>query len=262
MPAESFACDIELLLGAEPIAGTPTIPTNLLSPLGYAFERRQHSKPLSDDPQSVEIRSFCRVLKSRYTPNQSRRCAYDIAPGQGVVFTETYPGDGALLLFHENAKQRTLWETFLSRDVPLQFPALRYTLFDRTALQRVFATQRRFNQLHQKTDMFLACFDSYWINWYWQLGRRSIVRMFLQSAFPNAHLPTDAETRSTRKNRLDELKKRARQRWSRFLCCMDDSLRDSWKKRKLSKGVPPRLNKDLVGVIQNRLCKGWVWAEC
>jgi DNA-binding response OmpR family regulator len=28
--SESFACDIELLLAAEPIAGTPTIPTNLL----------------------------------------------------------------------------------------------------------------------------------------------------------------------------------------------------------------------------------------
>ncbi len=240
--SESFACDVEILLSAEPIAGTPTIATNLLGTLGYSFERRQPSKALTEESQSVEIRSFCRILKSRFSPNQSRRCAYDIVVGQGFAFNETYPGDGAVLLFHENAKQKELWESFLSRDVPLQFPALRYALFDRPVMQHMFATQRRFNELHQKTDMFLACFDSYWMTWYWQLGRRSYLRSIFQSRF--AQVPSSPSNP-------------ARAGWSVALCAMDHFVKEAMRDYRPNDPMPEHLEQRFKEKTKEPLCADW-----
>ena len=71
--------------------------------------------------------------------------------GEGIEFRDAYPGDGALLLFYENAKQREHWEDFLTRDVPMQFPASRYMLFDRPALAAGRSPPAPLDLLHQTT---------------------------------------------------------------------------------------------------------------
>jgi archaellum biogenesis ATPase FlaH len=99
--SESFVCDIEIILRPEPVSGTSSLPSSAMNQLGYAVERHQthhgnRGAPAAESwsEQAVEIRSFCRVIKSRWSHNQSRRCQYDIVEGKGVVFDETYPGDG------------------------------------------------------------------------------------------------------------------------------------------------------------------------
>jgi hypothetical protein len=101
MSAVSFACDVEILLCREPILGESGHSHNLARGAGYNVERRLGDNP--EQAQAVESRSFCRVLKNRYGPSQSRRCTYDIVPHKGIVFYEKYLGDGELLLFYENS---------------------------------------------------------------------------------------------------------------------------------------------------------------
>jgi len=149
--AESFACDTEILLLHEPIAGESCRPGRSLSTVGYGTERRYGNG--EDVPQVVETRSFCRVLKSRTRPSQSRRCAYDIVEGKGVVFYETYPGDGSILLFAENERQKRTWDKFFAWDIPQNYPALRFEQFDRSGLQRTFASQRGFRYRPSRVDL-------------------------------------------------------------------------------------------------------------
>jgi hypothetical protein len=160
--SESFFCDVEIALFSEPIVVPSDYESQFESPLG--------SNTLSllnpEKVKSIQTQSFCRVLKSRHTPNQTRRCAYDIVDGKGIEFFETYPGDGHLTLFYENKEQERNWNIFFNQALPQLYPALRYDSFDRGSLQRVSAAQRRFRYVPQRTDVYLSSFDNYWLNWY------------------------------------------------------------------------------------------------
>ena len=160
--SESFFCDIEISLFSEPIV----IPTNYES----QYESPLGSNTLSilnpNEVKSIQTQSFCRVLKSRQSPNQTRRCAYDIVSGKGIEFFETHPGDGHLKLFSENRCQEEIWKILFDQSLPQLYPALRYDSFDRGSMQRVSAAQRRFRYVPQRTDVYLSSFDNYWINWY------------------------------------------------------------------------------------------------
>ncbi len=243
--AESFGCDIEILLTTEPIAGHANLSPDAAAPLGYSIERRLHGhyspsggppgSLVLDEPQRVESRSFCRILKSRYSPNQSRRCAYDIVPGRGVVFSETLAGDGGILLVFENKKQEEFWQEFIRRDVPLQFPALRYALFDRPGVQRIFATARRMQQFPQKTDLLLVSFDTYWVNWYWQLCQRTALHESINHAFDQGldklrrlePLPVSAHKGNPGDYRIDFDDEKTRELWANAIAQVDLKFTDA-----------------------------------
>jgi hypothetical protein len=163
--------------------------------VGYGLERRFGNR--EDAPQAVETRSFCRVLKSRTRPNQSRRCAYDIVSGRGVVFYETYPGDGSILLFAENERQNRAWDKFFTWDIPQNYPALRFERFDRSGLQRTFASQRGFRYRPLRVDMYLASFDTYWVNGYVELFQKWELASIWQQQFRLSGDPHDQEVLST-----------------------------------------------------------------
>ena len=176
--SESFLCDVEILLTPETVAGENRTPLDCINPLGYVMERRFPDKVREEVrgvPQAVEVRAFCRILKSRNTRAQARRCTYGIVPTEGIKFYPTYPGDGSVLLFGENAPQNVFWDEFLFNEVPYTYPALRYERFGRKGLQRIFGTQRQLRYIPDQTDMYLASFDSYWIKWYAELGERSLL---------------------------------------------------------------------------------------
>jgi RecA/RadA recombinase len=182
--SESFYCDTEICLRSEPIRVPAVYETNIQSPIGYNL-----NSLLPDDADTIESRSFCRVLKNRHNPNQSRRCAYDIVPGYGFKLYETYPGDGKLMLFAENAQQRSAWGEFFGRDIPDSYPALRTEVFNRTALQSVYEGQRRLRNVPLKTDMHLASFDAYWLSWYRDLKLRRDVDEALGEWRQKEHIP-------------------------------------------------------------------------
>ncbi len=158
---ESFFCDIEIVLRTEPVRAPRNAVTSAKFTLGYDV-----ATLLEPEARSVESRSFCRVPKSRNSPNQSRRCAYDIAPKQGIRFFETYPGDGKLMLFAENEKQRQAWDSFIHRDIKDAYPALRWELFPMSSIQSVYESTRRLLNVPLRTDMALCSLDSYWIAGY------------------------------------------------------------------------------------------------
>jgi len=160
--SESFLCDIEISLFSEPTVVPRTWNAQFASPLG-----NNYLSLLKDNSASLHIQSFCRVLKSRNFPNQSRRCSYDILTGKGVEFFPSYPGDGHILLFTENEQQKKIWNTFWEEDIPASYPSLRHELFDRISLQRTSNVWRRIRYLvPTRTDLILTSFDNYWINWY------------------------------------------------------------------------------------------------
>lgn len=173
--SESFFCDIEIALFSEPIVAPPNYEFKFESPLGSNV-----LSLLTDKVRGIQTQSFCRVLKSRKSPNQSRRCAYDIVPGKGIEFYETYPGDGHLVLFAENSCQHDIWSEFFNRDLPVLYPALRHNSFDRSSLQRTSAAQRRFRYVPSRVDMYLSSFDNYWLNWYSELCLKSNVASLLE----------------------------------------------------------------------------------
>ncbi len=188
--SESFLCDTEIVLFSEPVSISDLAPaeTKYPSPLGSTtlstFDKQM---------KGVQTQSFCRVLKSRSTPNQCRRCAYDIVAGKGIEFYETYPGDGHLLLFAENENQKNIWESFFSEELPHLYPSLRYEYFDRASLQRTPAAQRRFRYVPRRTDMYLASFDNYWINWYSELCVRWLVSSVFENEFKGNELSKKEE---------------------------------------------------------------------
>ncbi|MBN1155461.1 hypothetical protein JXB12_11135 [candidate division KSB1 bacterium] len=173
--SESFFCDIEIALFSEPIVAPPNYEFKFESPLGSNV-----LSLLTDKVSGIQTQSFCRVLKSRKSPNQSRRCAYDIVTGKGIEFYETYPGDGHLVLFAENSCQQDIWSEFFNRDLPVLYPALRHNSFDRSSLQRTSAAQRRFRYVPSRVDMYLSSFDNYWLNWYSELCLKSNVASLLE----------------------------------------------------------------------------------
>lgn len=173
--SESFVSDVEILLANEPIAVPVGYETSRQGSAGYNI-LKIIEKVKGEEGTKLESRSFIRVLKSRKGANQSRRCAYDIVSGVGVQFYETYPGDGHILLFSENPKQKQVWDTFFKEDLPQLYPSLRYEDFDRSSLQRTFLNQRRSRYVPTRTDMYVSSFDNYWINWYGELcWRRAVV---------------------------------------------------------------------------------------
>jgi len=177
--SESFFCDIDIQLTEEPII-QEKIPLNPQD----SRENYPLGVNLLEFRKGIEKRHFCRVLKSRNSPRQSRRCAYDIVDKEGIKFYETYPADGQVRLFAENAPQLNEWRDFISQDI-LQmhlYPALDYYIFDRDGLQRAFGGLRRFFYMPERTDMYLSSIDSYWVNWYVDLWRRWKLRDTLQKS--------------------------------------------------------------------------------
>lgn len=149
--SESFMCDTEIVLTREEV------------PVKLSTTGQPHS----------EMRSFCRVAKSRTGRSQARRCCYDIVPHHGVILYDTYPGDGRLLLFQENEPQRAAVDEFIQKDVPLLFPTLNCDTFGRSRLAHVLANQRRYQNIPRRTDMCLASFDTYWVKWLVELQQRT-----------------------------------------------------------------------------------------
>ena len=163
-PPESFICDTEIILFNQPIAVPASYDMSGNDSLGY--EILKILDPLSEgESNKIESRSFLKVMKSRYSANQSRRCAYDILHDAGFKMFETFPGDGHIMLFRENEPQQQIWDRFYQQDLPHLFPAIRYENFDRKSLQRTFVNQRRLDYIPARTDMYLSSFDNYWINW-------------------------------------------------------------------------------------------------
>jgi len=160
--SESFLCDIEISLFSEPTVVPPTWNAQYASPLG-----NNYLSLLKKESNSLHTQSFCRVLKSRDMQNQSRRCSYDILTGKGLEFFPSYPGDGHFLIFTENEPQQSIWKNFWEKDVPVSYPSLRYENFDRISMQRTSNIWRRVRYcVPTRTDLVLASFDNYWINWY------------------------------------------------------------------------------------------------
>lgn len=191
--SESFFCDIDILLSAEPVVGESGKPARQVSNLGYDMQRRIQSDTDESVTQAIEIRSFCRVLKSRHSRNQSRRCSYEIAPHHGMKFLETYPGDGQFIMFAENAPQSLIWDEFVQNEVRCTFPALRYERFGRPRLQGLFVRERRHLAVPEQSDMILTCLDTYWIRWYIELWQRANIREFVEVCLGKDEAPkTDA----------------------------------------------------------------------
>jgi len=194
--SESFLCDVEIALRPEPVRVPATYEPSIQSSLGYNLNAL-----ISDKTESIESRSFCRVLKSRSNAHQSRRCAYDIVEGEGIKFYPTYPGDGKLVLFSENAPQLEAWENFFEYDIPESYPALRPGIFDRINLQTVFEGQRRLRNVPLRTDMYLGSFDSYWVSWY----RNYKFKLDIQTALEKIRIPSKKHDED--KMEADEIEK-------------------------------------------------------
>ncbi len=190
---ESFICDIEIILRPELVRVPVSYEPSIQAPLGYNLNAL-----IGPDATDIESRSFCRVLKSRGSNNQSRRCAYDIVAGIGLHFYETYPGDGKIVLFSENKKQREEWESFFRIDMPESYPALRYKVFNRHHMQTVYQGQRRLRNMPLKTDMYIGSFDSYWVNLY----RDFKLKTELDSLFRSIDLNIEEKTYSKFINHL------------------------------------------------------------
>ncbi len=181
---ESFFCDVEILLTQEPVIGKARTDPRNSAAAGFNIELHHDPKNYPGGPDAdvaqkqqvvVETRPFCRVLKSRFGKHQSRRCSYKIEKDIGFQFDDIFPGDGHVLLFEDNTKQREDWEIFLLKDGPHEFPALRFELFDRSSQQRIFSTERSFRGHRRDTDLHLASLDTYWINWFRELNERFII---------------------------------------------------------------------------------------
>jgi len=150
--SESFLCDTLIALSAEPV------------------------KP------GAEVRNFCRVLKCRDGQNQLRRCCYDIVGDRGFAFYETYPGDGRVLFFHENERQTAIVDEMFNKDFVQLFPSLQGDRFDRSNLHHVLANKQRLRNVPERNDLYLATFDTYWVNWYVEQAQREYVRFALLQA--------------------------------------------------------------------------------
>jgi len=166
--SESYFCDVEIQLSLEPV-----VQDSITSQIKLSSEA-EFIRTLPLPRKRPEKRFFCRVLKSRSGPKQGRRCAYDIVDERGIEFYETYPGDGQIMLFAENGPQRSEWSDFIERDVQQMYlyPALDYNIFERSGLERTFASLRRFLYIPEATDMYLSSFDTYWVNWCVELYQR------------------------------------------------------------------------------------------
>ena len=225
--SESFFSDIEILLSQEPLVGTARTNPRNSAAAGYNIELHENLTAGKDMHHAnmgqviVETRPFCRVLKSRFSDHQSRRCSYKIEKGKGLLFDEAFPGDGYVLLFEDNPRQRDAWLDFLLKDAPHEFPALRHELFDRTHQQRVFSTERCFSGHHHPTDLRLVNLDTYWIKWFTELNQRAIIRdamrplkLAVEDWFRNA--PDDALP--VNKITKDKFEQRVRERFSKAIC--------------------------------------------
>ena len=158
--AESFFCDVEILLSIEVAAPK--------------YFTRDEGESITAYTRTLDRLPFCQVVKSRYTRHQKRRCCYEIADGIGIHFHQTYPGKGTVRLFAENDAQNAVWMEFIERDLHDRYlyPGVECSIFSRGGLQRNFCSLRRFRHIPLYTDMYISSFDSYWINWARELGQR------------------------------------------------------------------------------------------
>ncbi|MGD2034283.1 MAG: ATPase domain-containing protein [Bacteroidales bacterium] len=176
--SESFMCDYEVLLNVEPIYGDFRKIKSDINALGYYIETDKQGME-----KSIETRSFCRVLKARYSKNLSLRYAYDIVEGKGIEFYNTYPGDGEINLFYENKPQEDHWENCFNYDIKFSYPSLRKDKFDKSSLQRTFSSLRQLKHIPEKTDLYLTSLDNYWINWYADLKRKWFIYDIVNANF-------------------------------------------------------------------------------
>jgi len=141
-------------------------------------------------------------------------------PRAGLRFYETYPGDGRILLFQENEPQRAVVREFFRSDVPLLYPTLQCQTFERDNLHHVLGNQQRFQHIPERTDLYMASFDTYWINWYVERCQRELIRHVLgdsgiDSASPHlvgavhAYALADASSRAAEAQAVAQLEPRA-----------------------------------------------------
>lgn len=173
--SESYFCDIDILLTDQTIKRK--------QPVIFAPEFPNVTYKDTLDINLTETVSFCEIQKSRNTPNQKRRCSYAIVSGQGVVFYETYPGEGTIRLFAENEPQLNEWKDLIETEITeaYMYPALKCNVFSRNSIQKTFSTLRRFSHIPGNTTMYLSSFDSYWINWSRELYQRAMIDNEIQS---------------------------------------------------------------------------------
>jgi hypothetical protein len=176
---ESFFCDTEIVLRPEPVRLPRDSDPAANMTLGYDL-----AAVVDREAKHLESRSFCRVIKARGYPRQSRRCAYDIESGEGFRFFETYPGDGKLMLFAENEQQRSAWTSFFQRDLTDAYPALRYETFGMEGLETVYDSSRRLLHVPLRTDMFLSSLDSYWVTGYRDYRLKTHINERLKKMMP------------------------------------------------------------------------------
>lgn len=206
--SESYFCDVEIELNRE----------NILSERGFEHRKSEIQKHTSEEiipvyREHTEKRNFIRVIKSRCTPSQGRRCAYDFKKGEGLKFYETYPGDGLITLFAENAPQLNEWQDFLAEDVMehSSYPALDFGVFGRRSLRRAFSSMRRYFYIPDRTDMHLGSFDSYWSTWYQQFFERVRLKELVKEiGCKNPNPKNDGESKEDYRERLKNTEMRFR----------------------------------------------------
>lgn len=184
--SESYFCDIDIVLTEEVIKRK--------QPIVFAPEFPNLTYKETFDINLTEKASFCVIQKSRNTPNQKRRCSYEIVSEKGIVFYETYPGEGTIRLFAENEPQLNVWKDIIETEITeaYMYPALKCNIFSRNSIQKTFSTLRRFSHIPTNTPMYLSSFDSYWINWSRELYQRGMIDNEIQAVHRDTGEPKAA----------------------------------------------------------------------
>lgn len=128
--------------------------------------RREQIVPDPRRPTFVESILSCCVPKGRGMRVQRRRVCYDFAeagPGRALNFFETYPADGLLSLFHENAPQRAFIEDFKAIDIPTLYPKLSVREFDLSNMYHEYAIRRRGRDIPSRRPLMVMNIDEYWV---------------------------------------------------------------------------------------------------
>ncbi|MCH7726181.1 MAG: hypothetical protein IH991_06845, partial [Planctomycetes bacterium] len=114
---------------------------------------------------------FCRVLKGRGLPTQTRSCCYEFVKGdqnensdeRGIKFFPTYAAPGIVYLFHENKPQLDDIEALRTIDMRSDFPRVQVEDFTRSGLQRMFSVHRHSKRIPLRQPLLLSHVDEYWV---------------------------------------------------------------------------------------------------
>lgn len=147
--AASYLADVVIALRTEEMEQT-------------IYESQKRSRKL------IQEMRFCKILKGRGLPIQSRSCGYEFASGTnasdgGIVFHPTYAAPGVISLFHENAPMLEVVRTLRNNDGPALFPQVVVQEFSRAALQRVFSVNRHRKRIVLRHPLMVSNVDEYWL---------------------------------------------------------------------------------------------------